>query len=261
LTIFLGALGATHVQFVHQQFAKLTLYYARFDFRTLFDQTLVKTLKVSKLVTKVFQNGSLISYMRTVLLGVLLILIIPMFNLVLNGEPQGIGVSIIQLILVFIICAPLILALREAIRLQQIILLALSGFGIIVLFSFYSAVDLAITQLAVEALSIIFILVLLYKLPQHSDQRPKSIINIALSILFSLSIFLLFVYRHLPQALDVSKFYIDNSLTVAFGRNIVNVILVDFRSLDTFGEIIVVAIAAIGVSVLLKTKKSETGDV
>ena len=55
----------------------------------------------------------------------------------------------------------------------------------------------------------------------------------------------------------MADFFLENSLTRGFGKNVVNVILVDFRALDTLGEVTVLTLAAIGVSVLLgsKTKK------
>ena len=53
----------------------------------------------------------------------------------------------------------------------------------------------------------------------------------------------------------ISDFFITNSYDKAYGKNIVNVILVDFRALDTFGEVMVLTIAALGVAVLLKSKK------
>jgi multicomponent Na+:H+ antiporter subunit A len=52
----------------------------------------------------------------------------------------------------------------------------------------------------------------------------------------------------------VSRYYAEHSLPEAHGRNIVNVILVDFRGLDTLGEITVLAVAAVGVYALLKLR-------
>jgi multicomponent Na+:H+ antiporter subunit A len=59
-----------------------------------------------------------------------------------------------------------------------------------------------------------------------------------------------FINLHSP----ISEFFAENSLTSAHGRNIVNVILVDFRALDTLGEITVLALAAVGVYSLYKFK-------
>jgi multicomponent Na+:H+ antiporter subunit A len=56
---------------------------------------------------------------------------------------------------------------------------------------------------------------------------------------------------------SISDFFIANSYDRAFGENVVNVILVDFRALDTLGEVTVLTIAALGVYLLLKTKKSK----
>jgi multicomponent Na+:H+ antiporter subunit A len=53
----------------------------------------------------------------------------------------------------------------------------------------------------------------------------------------------------------ISDYMIENSYSKAFGQNVVNVILVDFRALDTLGEVVVLVVAALGVSVLLKTEK------
>ncbi len=53
---------------------------------------------------------------------------------------------------------------------------------------------------------------------------------------------------------ELSRFYVENSVGGGHGRNVVNVILVDFRALDTLGEITVLAIAAIGVFAMLKLR-------
>jgi multicomponent Na+:H+ antiporter subunit A len=58
----------------------------------------------------------------------------------------------------------------------------------------------------------------------------------------------------LPPQLRLKTYFIENSLALAKGRNVVNVILVDFRGLDTLGEITVLSIAAIGVYALLKLR-------
>ena len=60
-----------------------------------------------------------------------------------------------------------------------------------------------------------------------------------------------------PIDLEIPRFFEENSYTEAYGRNIVNVILVDFRALDTLGEIAVVATAALAVIALLKVRPSK----
>jgi multicomponent Na+:H+ antiporter subunit A len=58
-----------------------------------------------------------------------------------------------------------------------------------------------------------------------------------------------------PAESKISSFFLENSYVKAHGRNVVNVILVDFRGLDTMGEITVLSIAAIGVYTLLKFRR------
>jgi multicomponent Na+:H+ antiporter subunit A len=60
-----------------------------------------------------------------------------------------------------------------------------------------------------------------------------------------------------PLDSPLATFFTENSLTLGKGRNIVNVILVDFRGLDTMGEITVLSVAAIGVSTLLRLRKGK----
>jgi multicomponent Na+:H+ antiporter subunit A len=56
----------------------------------------------------------------------------------------------------------------------------------------------------------------------------------------------------------LTAYFAETSKPVAFGRNVVNVILVDFRSLDTLGEIIVLAVAALGVVAMLKLRREDS---
>jgi len=64
------------------------------------------------------------------------------------------------------------------------------------------------------------------------------------------------VALRMPFDTELSDFFAANSYVEAHGRNIVNVILVDFRGLDTFGEIVVLAVAAIGIYALIRMKST-----
>jgi multicomponent Na+:H+ antiporter subunit A len=104
---------------------------------------------------------------------------------------------------------------------------------------------------------ILFVLIL-WKLPHFSLMSPVAsrVRDLALSIVAGAVIsFLLLVIISNPQSEDLKKYYSESSYILGHGRNIVNVILVDFRSMDTLGEITVLAVAAIGVYSLLKLKK------
>lgn len=150
-------------------------------------------------------------------------------------------------------------------RVTTLISLGVIGFGIALLFVVYSAPDLAITQILVETLTVALFAWVVFKLPslkQFSD-KPKLILDAIVSISSGVLVTILVLKS---KALDfgstTSKQLTEWSYPEAHGSNVVNVILVDFRALDTLGEIVVLFIAAVGVWALLsKTKKKADSEV
>ncbi|MDA9189565.1 proton-conducting transporter membrane subunit [bacterium] len=256
ITIIICAIGAYKVVAIIEFFERLNSKYLNLDFKLIFNQGLASILEVSNKFKNYFQNGSLLSYIRLTVFTILLLVFFPAFSLLMKSSVHALSIKPIDVLLIVLTCLPLVLLLRAVSLVGQVIYFSLSGFGIIILFSFYSAIDLGITQLSVEALSILFILLLIKNIPKDKFGKKRlSYFDLGISFSFSFLLLILFHLRPLAKAYEVSDFYIKNSLAAAYGRNIVNVILVDFRSLDTFGEVIVIAIAAIGVMVLLGSKK------
>ncbi len=135
--------------------------------------------------------------------------------------------------------------------------LGLLGLGNAVLFLYFSAPDLAITQLLVEALTLVLLVMVLHRLPdlQSRGSRWLRIRDVGVSIAMGVGVALLVWKATQVQVGEtVATSLSEWSYPLAHGRNVVNVILVDFRALDTFGEIIVLAIAGLGVAMLLKRK-------
>ena len=133
------------------------------------------------------------------------------------------------------------------------------GFGIALLFAYYGAPDLAITQLMIEALTVVLFMFVIYGLPsirRFSTSWTKGR-DAILAVSFGLIVALL-----AWQAVDlefgqpISDTLAAMSYPEAKGKNVVNVILVDFRALDTFGETTVVAAAALGIAALMGSRVS-----
>ena len=130
------------------------------------------------------------------------------------------------------------------------------GIGVAVLFIVFGAPDVAITQLLVETLVIVLVAVALLRLPTlrlpgADGFRPRdAAISAALGTAVTL---VLLAVLETPLDLRLTEYFEVKSWPEAYGRNIVNVILVDFRALDTFGEIAVVVIAALSAYALLRT--------
>jgi multicomponent Na+:H+ antiporter subunit A len=129
------------------------------------------------------------------------------------------------------------------------------GFTLALLFLFQGAPDLAFTQFSIEALSIVIFLAIVGHMPfRDSDYRtvPQRRRDAALAIALGVTASLVLL-AVLAQPLDqyVSDFYRAASVPEAHGRNLVNVILVDFRALDTFGEIAVLGLAALAAAAVV----------
>ena len=144
-------------------------------------------------------------------------------------------------------------------RLLAICALGLVGIGVALIFLMFSAIDVAITQLMVETLFVVLVAIVLLRLPGFAGlAHPGRFGNLRdASIAMGAGVVVALVTIGValtPIDLDIPTFYEANSFTEAYGRNIVNVILVDFRALDTLGEIAVVATAALAVIALLKVR-------
>lgn len=144
-------------------------------------------------------------------------------------------------------------------RLVAIAALGVTGIGVSLIFALYSAPDLAITQFLVETLSVVMLLFAFEKLPLLRDlnSRTSKIRDSVVSLIFgAIMTSLILMAMSYQMAPSISPYFLENSYLMAQGKNIVNVILVDFRALDTLGEIIVLAVAAIAVIGLLRLRLS-----
>jgi multicomponent Na+:H+ antiporter subunit A len=145
--------------------------------------------------------------------------------------------------------------------LSSLIALGIFGLSMAMIFLLHGAVDVAMTQLLVELLLLIFFVISIYRLGLFETQtRKKNNLSlkgkgyaITIAIFFGACITVA-MYLVLKYPLDntVNQFYLHHSLPSAHGKNVVNVILIDFRALDTLGEILVIAASAIGIFGLLK---------
>ncbi|MDP2113371.1 MAG: DUF4040 domain-containing protein [Bacteroidota bacterium] len=155
----------------------------------------------------------------------------------------------------------MIFAVFSRSRLSAILAMGVVGYAVAILYLMYGAIDLAITQfLAETVIMVLFVMVILY-LPKFAVLSTRNsrirdwIISLSIGTLVT---FVVLHARFINLYEPISVYFIKNSLTMAHGRNIVNVILVDFRALDTLGEITVLTLAAMGVYSLFRFKVKKT---
>lgn len=142
-----------------------------------------------------------------------------------------------------------ITAARARTLLSSMIAVGLVGFVTALIFMMNGAPDLALTQFSVEALVVVLMTAALLTLPLNAPPtraRRERVLDGALSVAVAALVFLVLVdMGSAPAQTEISDFYGAESYLTAFGRNVVNVILVDFRAFDTLGETTVVALSAI----------------
>jgi len=145
-------------------------------------------------------------------------------------------------------------------RLGSVASMGVLGFGVALTFILFSAPDLGITQLLVETLTVILLVLVLFKLPEFVNLSSpfERYRDLAVAAFAGVVMTLLILASLDVQYFDtISSYYVENSGPLGQGRNIVNVILVDFRALDTLGEIFVLSLAALGVLSMIKLKAED----
>lgn len=209
--------------------------------------------------TRFFQNGYLRVYLMYIIVfftGIVGYKLFADVPLRVNTNDLS-AFRIYEFIIFLITLAAVYIVTTTTSRLASIAAMGIVGYCICLIFVFYGAPDLAMTQFAIDTLLVVLFVLVLFKLPSFLKfsntkiQFRDGVIAIAFGILISLITLQALVY---PSAKDVSKFYADNAYLLAKGKNVVNVILVDFRGFDTMIETIVLSIAAIGVYGMLKYK-------
>jgi multicomponent Na+:H+ antiporter subunit A len=213
--------------------------------------------KFAFIYTRLLHNG----YLRNYIISIIVFITILVGYRLLTTVSLDVNTSdlsefrVYELTIFAIIVIAIFYTLRTRSRLTAIASIGIVGYGICLIFVFYGAPDLAMTQFSIDTLTVVLFVLVLFKLPSFMVVRNKKIryrdalISISFGSLIMIITLQSLVY---PANKDISKFYADNAYILAKGKNVVNVILVDFRGFDTMIESIVLSIAALGVYGLLK---------
>ena len=227
-------------------------------------QTALRAIdQAATFVTERLQTGSLSHYLTIVMAVLLLAVGSALLVYGINFDITGLTpVPVLAAVVVALMMAASLVVAVSGSRLLSICALGVIGSGVALLFLIFGAIDVAITQLMVETLFVVLIAAVLLRLPRFPGEAHPgrggnlrdAVISVGVGVVFGV---LTFGVAMTQPDLAITEFFAENSLTKAYGRNIVNVILVDFRALDTFGEVAVVATAAMAVVALLKVRSAD----
>jgi len=214
------------------------------------------TLEVAARVTSVVQSGSLPIYAAVVLSTAALAPVVALATgRWWNGWPEVVGRPA-HVPIAAILIAGCVAATVARRRFAAALLLGVVGYGMALFFVVQGAPDLALTQFAIETLSVVAFLLVFRVLPDRFERRTPALrhsLRLAVSATVGVFVMLMAIvasgWRTEPS---VSREMSERALPEGDGRNVVNVILVDIRGLDTMGEITVLATAGIGVAALAR---------
>jgi multicomponent K+:H+ antiporter subunit A len=213
-------------------------------------------------ITALLQNGSLQRYLALLIASVIALGAWPFIEYGYStGDAPVTGFNpVAVMVWVIAVVAALAAVVMHRQRITAVILVGVVGLTTALTFAYFSAPDLALTQLSVEVVSTALLLMALALLPQvgpKESSNGRRMRDIALAVLAGVGVTAL-MWAVLTRPLEsIAWYYLAESMPKGGGTNVVNVILVDFRGFDTFGEIIVLGIAAIGALSLMDGLKMD----
>ena len=228
----------------------------RLQGKLLFEDFLKNLLKISRKIKKKTETGSLQNYLLWILVFSIVMVATPLLGQKLSTGTRELThaplVAIVLWLLLFSACWMMLWFHHE--RIKAVLISGAVGLVVTMIFVTLSAPDLALTQITVDVVTTVLLLMSLSLLPQltpYESSQTRRWRDAIIAIIGGLGIgwiaWLILTRDHN----SISWFFVQQSLPLGGGSNIVNVILVDFRGFDTFGEITVLGIAAIGALCLM----------
>lgn len=272
LTMTIGVvIIGTILYMTMDKWSKLGIYQKEQDIiTTVYDYGYDALIKGSQLITRAQMTGMLRDYLVYMLIFIVGLMTYTMFRF--EGfhfsMENASDIDLFMYVILATLSVTIILLPKVNNRMTAIILAGFVGFLVAFIFTVFRAPDLALTQLMVETVSVILFMAVFYHLPNLTKDNIAPLtksINIVVAGMSGLMVTFVsisaFTYGQMTPFEAISQYFIENSKSLGGGYNMVNVILVDFRGLDTMLELLVLGIAALGVISLIKLRVGESDDV
>ena len=249
--------GGLALLWLHRPLDRAWIAAPRPEAKVIFDRLVGAAAALSRGITDATHNGAISRYLAifvaaTVALGLVAWSGSGMPARTRDLLPVPLVVAVGWLLLLVAV-ASVVLMHRH--RFRALVLIGIIGLMISVGFVFMSAPDLALTQISVETVTIMLLLLALHFMPKQTPAESGAALRLrdaALAVAAGGGVAAL-AYAFLLRDVDtISDYHLANSYEGGGGTNVVNVILVDFRGYDTYGEIIVLGIAGLIIFALME---------
>lgn len=236
------------------------------SFNKIYDQLINQLDTFSKKFTNYYMTGSLRTYMAIIVSTIILVTFTFMYltdGLTIKFDNLA-EITFIEMAIVFSITIAAVWTIFSNNNVAAILILGVVGYGVAMLFVIYRAPDLALTQLVIETVTVVLFLLCFYHLPKlrkRDDSKSTVFTNVIISVGFGLLMTVIGISAHSTNWFDkISEYFIETSYTIGGGHNIVNVILVDMRGIDTLFEIAVLGIAALAIFGLIRLRNNKEAE-
>ncbi|MFP1681991.1 monovalent cation/H+ antiporter subunit A [Alloalcanivorax sp. C16-1] len=247
-----GVLVYSSRNWLFRQYARLP----EINANLIFERRIQGLARAAATLSDFLRNGSLQSYAAWLLTLVALVLLVHLSPAVLDGQRALLPLDGVSLLAgVMLVVAALITAILHRHRMTAIMSLSVVGLVVSLAFVRLSAPDLALTQLSVEVVTLLLLMLAMYFLPVRTRMEsgwPRILRDLLLSVIIGGGVGVMAFAMMTSDFQSISGYFLENAKPGGGGTNVVNVILVDFRGFDTFGEITVLGIAAMGIYAMLR---------
>jgi len=230
----------------------------------LYDRSVSATTDMARYITEVLQSGYLRNYISMVVLAFSFLMALAfvkgelLYPLLAEDPLEGLEVFETIIFAFVTVAVAYLFTLRS--RLIVTATFGIIGYSIALAYTLYSAPDVAITQFLAETLTLILLILIIHRLPSYTLKKPIARVKyLPAAILFGVTMAITsFIMLNQDKDSALQSYFLENSIGEGKGQNAVNVILVDFRALDTLGEITVLTVTMIGIIALLRFQPDQS---
>ncbi|MEM8632223.1 MAG: monovalent cation/H+ antiporter subunit A [Pseudomonadota bacterium] len=253
----IATIGGAVLLSVHAPLDRIWIALPRPDAKVIFDHLIAAVVAACRWITETTHNGAISRYLAIFTVASVFLAWIAYSSSGLSAPtrdllPVPVVIAVGWLMLVV---ATVSVVFMHHHRFRALVLIGVIGLSISAVFAYLSAPDLALTQISVETVTIMLLLLALHFMPQVTPKESPAWLKLRDGVIAGAAGLGVggLSYAFMMRDIDtISQFHIDNSYEGGGGTNVVNVILVDFRGYDTYGEIIVLGIAGLVIFALMR---------